>query len=116
VVTALTKEKVQEAKALILEPQHWARQGTERVVDGQHSYCAGGALAMVIEGRSIGMYSCATHPLGDYLFDFTKRAGIEDLEEYIDGSFVISHWNDILVENHSEVLATFDKVIASFEE
>ncbi len=105
-----TRDVLVKARALIATPDRWIKGRYERKRRGRKCYCAAGTLAAAAPTASDRAWITAWKCLH-------QAVGVVEGEEKRNCSTPtsIENWNDDPERTHAEVLAAFDKAIASCE-
>lgn len=103
------------ARRLISDPERWI-QGDEvgLLPDGNHSYCAIGAIHHASDELEFDAYlaAIAVGVLGRTV-DPDYYPSDEDIESWLDYEDAVPTWNDNDMRTHKEVLGGFDKALSA---
>jgi hypothetical protein len=97
------KQLLVSAKALIEDPTRWIKHSSIREVDGHECFCSSGALERAAIVAGVSRYSS------------TRQNAAQALQNASPGpfkNFVV--FNDHFTTEHEDVMAMFDRAIASF--
>ena len=102
------KQILEEARALIADPQHWTRGCMARGMDGEEVGLTGNYAVCWCSLGAINRVGVITLPDGSLQYDAAFHQAYGRLSAVI-GDSSIADFND--THSHAEVLAVFDKAL-----